>query len=57
MDNQLRALEVARDHLAGQIKGELEDAAFQDKPIFGAGSQIFACRALIHSARQLASAS
>ena len=32
---QLRGLEVARDHLAGLIKGELEAAAFQDKPIFG----------------------
>ncbi len=57
VDNQLRALEVARDHLAGQIKGELEDAAFNDKPIFGAAFQTFACRALIHAAKRVASSS
>ena len=38
VEGQLRALEVARDHLADVIKGELEAAAFQDKPVF-------ACRA------------
>jgi len=57
VDNQLRALEVARDHLALKIKAELEDAAFRDKPIFGAGFQIFACRALIHAAYKVASSS
>jgi hypothetical protein len=54
VDAQLRALEVARDHLADHIKGELEDAAFRDRPVFGAGFQESACRALIHAAHQLA---
>jgi hypothetical protein len=54
VDAQLRGLEVARDHLADQIKGELEDAAFRDEPVFGAGFQVSACRALIHAAHQLA---
>ncbi|HXB50930.1 MAG TPA: hypothetical protein VNW50_24480, partial [Streptosporangiaceae bacterium] len=57
VDSQLRALEVTRDHLAGQIKGELEDAAFQDKPIFGTILQIGACRALIKAASAVASSS
>ena len=57
VDSQLRGLEVARDHLAGLIKGELEDAAFQDKPIFGTSVQILACRGLIHAADKVANAS
>ena len=57
VDAQLRGLEVARDYLVGQIKGELEDAAFQDRPIFGAAFQIGACRALIHAAAGVASSS
>jgi len=57
VDAQLRLLEFARDHLADQIKGELEAAAFQDKPIFGASLQILACRGLIHAAERVASAS
>jgi len=56
VDAQLRALEVARDHLAGLIKGELEAAAFQDKPVLGAGLQTFACQALIGAAGKVASA-
>jgi hypothetical protein len=57
VNNELRGLEVARDHLAGQIKGELEDAAFQDKPVFGSLFQIGACRALIKVASAVASSS
>jgi hypothetical protein len=57
VDNELRGLEVARDRLAGQIKGELEDAAFQDKPVFGAALQTGACRALIKAASAVASSS
>ena len=57
VDAELRALDVARDRLAEQIKGELEDAAFQDKPMFGIIFQIGACRALIHAASAVASAS
>ena len=57
MDGQLRALEVARDHLADLIKGELEAAAFQDKPVLGAGLQTLACQGLIHAANKVASSS
>jgi hypothetical protein len=57
VDAQLRTLEVARDHLAGFIKGELEAAAFQDKPVLGAGLQTLACQALINAAGKVASSS
>jgi hypothetical protein len=57
VDSQLRGLEVARDHLADLIKGELEAAAFQDKPVFGASFQILACKGLIHAAFKVASSS
>jgi hypothetical protein len=57
VDNQLRELEVARDHLAERIKGELEDAAFQDNPIAGTFLQIGACHALIDAANGVASSS
>ena len=55
-DQALRGLEVARDRLAGQIKGELEAAAFDDQPVAGAGAQTLACQLLIRGAQQLASA-
>jgi hypothetical protein len=57
IDSQLRSLEVARDQLAGEIKGELEGAAFENAPIFGVRDQIRACRRLIGQAEQLAAAS
>src|SRR5215469_2997940 len=57
VDNKLRGLEVARDQLAGQIKGELEDAAFQDKPIFGTAPQTGTCQALIKAASAVARSS
>jgi hypothetical protein len=57
VDGQLRALEVARDQLAGLIKGELEAAAFRDKPVLGAGLQTLACQGLIHAAQKVASTS
>jgi hypothetical protein len=57
VEGQLRGLEVARDHLAGLIKGELEAAAFQDKPVLGAGIQTLGCLGLIHAAQKAASAS
>ena len=57
VDAQLRGLEIARDHLADLIKGELEAAAFQDKPVLGAGLQTLACQGLIHAAQKVASAS
>jgi len=55
-DQVLRGLEIARDRLSQQIKGELEAAAFDDQRVDHVGPQIFACYALIHGAHQLASA-
>ena len=55
-DKALRGLEVARDRLAGQIKGELEAAAFGDRPVAGAGAQAVACQLIIRGAQRLASA-
>ena len=57
VEGQLRWLEVARDNLAEVIKGELEAAAFWDKRIHDADAQTDACRALIHAAYKVASAS
>jgi hypothetical protein len=57
VDGAIRQLEVARDALAGQIKGELEAAAFDDTPIVGASAQISSCQGLIRSAQQLAASS
>ncbi len=57
IDAQLRALDVARDQLAGTIKGELEAAAFQDEHIHHVESQIDACKDLIHAAKELAESS
>ncbi len=54
VDNALRALDVARDRLAGVIKGELEAAAFGDQRVGNVGPQISACQVLIRGARQLA---
>ena len=51
----LRALEVARDALAGRIKGELEAAEFDNVPVRHAALQVFACRAIIKAAQALAS--
>ncbi len=51
---KLFGLEKARDALAGQIKDELNEAAFDDVPVHGAGWQIFACQAIIGAAHQLA---
>jgi hypothetical protein len=55
-DQALRGLEVARDRLAGQIKGELEAAEFRDQSVGNAGALTFACNVLIGGARALASA-
>jgi hypothetical protein len=55
-DKALRGLEVARDRLAGQIKGELEAAAFGDQPVANAGAQAVACQLIIRGAQRLASA-
>ena len=45
---------MARDRLAGQIKGELEAAAFSNDKIHGIGVQIVACDALLGAAHLLA---
>jgi hypothetical protein len=57
IDAQLRGLEIARDHVAGLIKGELEQAAFDNKPIPGASGQTVACGAVIHAASLVAGSS
>ncbi|HEX4658120.1 MAG TPA: hypothetical protein VH307_12105, partial [Streptosporangiaceae bacterium] len=54
VDNELRSLNVARDRLAGVIKGELEAAAFGDRQVQLAGQQIEACESLINAAHNLA---
>jgi hypothetical protein len=56
-DRALRKLDVARDVLAGRIKGELEAAAFSDVPLHHAIGQILGCELLLHRARHLASSS
>jgi hypothetical protein len=56
-DARLLSLEKARDALAGQIKGELNDAAFLGTPVRGAGVQTVACEVIIAAARTLAAAS
>jgi hypothetical protein len=53
-DKALSSLERVRDALALQIKGQLEAAAFQDRPIFAAGAETFACQAVIAGAALLA---
>jgi hypothetical protein len=53
VDQVLRSLDVARDQLAGVIKGELEAAAFGDQQIQGAGAQTAACQSLIDAAHSL----
>ena len=50
----LSALERARDRLAGEIKGELDAAAFSGTGVHDAAGQTLACRALISSAERLA---
>jgi hypothetical protein len=51
----LAAQARARDRLAGQIKGELDAAAFANAPVHGAAGLTVACRALIGAAEHLAS--
>ena len=54
-DLALRRLEIARDRLALQIKGELETAAFGNVPVHGAAPQIAGCRLIILAAHALGS--
>ena len=53
-DAALRVLDVARDRLAGVIKGELEAAAFGNQAVGDVGPQIRACESLIRVAHHLA---
>jgi hypothetical protein len=53
-DGALSALARARDRLAGQIKTELDAAAFSGTPVHGAVGQAVACQALISAAEHLA---
>jgi hypothetical protein len=55
-DQALSALERARDRLAGEVKGELDAAAFSGTGVQDAAGQTLACRALISSAERLAAA-
>ena len=57
VDQALRRLDVARDHLALKIKDELEDAAFHDARIRDVIPQIFFCQLIIHRAHRLANSS
>ena len=54
-DRALAGLDVARDGLAGVIKGDLEAAAFRDAPVRGATALTVACNVLIGAAQHLAS--
>ncbi|MGH3393793.1 MAG: hypothetical protein ACRDPO_03800 [Streptosporangiaceae bacterium] len=57
VDSKLRSLEIARDRLAEQIKGELAAAAFADRRVSGAGAQTRTCEGLIAQATRLAASS
>jgi hypothetical protein len=54
-DRVLGGLDVARDRLAGVIKGDLEAAAFQNAPVRGAFGLTVACHVLVGAAQHLAS--
>jgi len=45
---------VARDKLAGQIKGDLEAAAFENTPVPNPSSLTSACQSQISKAEHLA---
>jgi len=53
-DRVLGGLDVARDRLAGAIKGDLEAAAFQNAPVRGATALTVACNVLVGTAQHLA---
>jgi hypothetical protein len=54
VEHTLGVLDVARDTLAIQVKGELEDAAFGNSTIHGVSGQIVACSDLLGAAHALA---
>jgi len=53
-DKTLAALNQSRDQLAGVIKQDLENAAFQNTPVPNAGQLNGACNSLIGAAKDLA---
>jgi hypothetical protein len=57
IDSALAQLEITRDQLAIQIKGELAAAASDNVPVHGAAGQTVACQAVINQANHLASSS
>jgi hypothetical protein len=54
VNGALSVLERVRDALALKIKGELEAAAFDGTPVYGAPGQTVACQAVIAAAKVLA---
>ncbi len=57
VEHALGVLDKARDQLAGEIKGELEAAAFDNVTINGAAGQIVACQSVLGEAHALANPS
>jgi hypothetical protein len=57
VQHALGVLDKARDQLAGEIKGELEAAAFDNVTINGALGQVVACRSVLGEAHALANPS
>jgi hypothetical protein len=53
-DKALFKLDVARDKLAGEIKTDLEAAAFENTPVPHPGSLMAACHRQIKAAESLA---
>jgi len=45
---------LARDTLAGKIKGDLEAAAFENTPVHDPGSLTSACQSQVSKAERLA---
>jgi hypothetical protein len=54
VDAALTGLDKLRDSLALRVKGELEAAAFGDRPILGAAGQTIVCKGIISAAGALA---
>ncbi len=52
-DKLLAGLEVARDHLASLIKGDLENAAFRNKKVTNAQNLTGTCRGLVSTAAHI----
>jgi hypothetical protein len=53
VDTALTGLDKLRDALALRVKGELEAAAFGDRPVAGAAGQTAVCKGIISAAAAL----